>query len=95
MNEIEYISDISTTQTFVSDYQASDNSSSTTEVIETEFSSITDTVEFTETTPVSSVNYDIYHIQQNTDGILLMVTGIFFLLVIAGISKIVGHFLSM
>lgn len=90
MNETEYISDISTTQTSVSDYQTSEYSLSVAEM--TDFTEIT---EFSETTTFSSADYDIKHIQQNTDGILLMITGIFFLLVITGISKIVGHFLSM
>lgn len=90
MNETEYISDVSTSETSLSDFQFSENSTSVTEIIETEISSVvTDISSFT------SADYDIYHIQQNTDGILLMTTGIFFLLVIAGISKIVGHFLSM
>lgn len=95
MNETEYISDVSSPETSLFYNQIEKYSPSVTEVTETEFLSITDVVEFTETAPVSSANYDIYHIQQNTDGILLMVTGIFFLLVISGISKIVGHFLSM
>lgn len=91
MNETEYISDVSTLETFLSDYQASEYSPSVTEIIQTsDISNLT-----TETTLVSTVDYDIKHIQQNSDGILLMVTGIFFLLVISGISKIVGHFLSM
>lgn len=45
-------------------------------------------------TSVSS-DYDFNHIQQNTDGILLMTAGIFFLLVIYLISKFLGNFLSM
>ena len=42
-----------------------------------------------------SSDYDFTHIQQNTDGILLMTSGIFFLLVIYLISKFLGNFLSM
>lgn len=42
-----------------------------------------------------SVDYDFNHIQQNTDGILLMTSGIFFLLVIYLIAKLLGNFLSM
>ena len=45
-------------------------------------------------TSVSS-DYDFTHIQQNTDGILLMTSGIFFLLVIYLIAKFLGNFLSM
>lgn len=42
-----------------------------------------------------SADYDFNHIQQNTDGILLMTSGIFFLLVIYLIAKLLGNFLSM
>ena len=42
-----------------------------------------------------STDYDFTHIQQNTDGILLMTSGIFFLLVIYLIGKFLGNFLSM
>ena len=42
-----------------------------------------------------SADYDFTHIQQNTDGILLMTSGIFFLLVIYLIAKLLGNFLSM
>ena len=42
-----------------------------------------------------SADYDFNHIQQNTDGILLMTSGIFFLLVIYLIGKFLGNFLSM
>ena len=43
----------------------------------------------------ASADYDFSHIQQNTDGILLMTSGIFFLLVIYLIAKLFGNFLSM
>lgn len=52
-------------------------------------------------TPVTTVetsvsaDYDFTHIQQNTDGIFLMTSGIFFLLVIYLIGKLLGNFLSM
>lgn len=42
-----------------------------------------------------SADYDFNHIQQNTDGILLMTSGIFFLLVIYFVCKFLGNFLSM
>lgn len=42
-----------------------------------------------------SVDYDFNHIQQNTDGILLVTSGIFFLLVIYFVGKFLGNFLSM
>lgn len=42
-----------------------------------------------------SADYDFNHIQQNTDGILLMTSGIFFLLVIYFVGKFLGNFLSM
>lgn len=49
------------------------------------------TSEITET----FVAVDFEHIQHNTDGILLMTTGIFFLLVIYLVGKLLGGFLSM
>lgn len=42
-----------------------------------------------------SADYDFSHIQQNTDGILLMTSGIFFLLVIYFVGKFLGNFFSM
>ena len=42
-----------------------------------------------------SADYDFSHIQQNTDGILLLTAGIFFLLVIYFIGKLLGDFFSM
>lgn len=58
---------------------------------------VTETSETPVTTVETSVSadYDFNHIQQNTDGILLMTSGIFFLLVIYLIGKLIGNFLSM
>lgn len=47
------------------------------------------------TTTETSISVDYEHIQHNTDGILLMTTGIFFLLVIYFVGKLLGGFLSM
>ena len=60
-------------------------------------SEITSDIETPVTTTETSVSadYDFSHIQQNTDGILLMTSGIFFLLVIYFIGKFLGNFLSM
>lgn len=60
-------------------------------------SAVTETSETSVTTVETSVSadYDFTHIQQNTDGILLMTSGIFFLLVIYLIGKLLGNFLSM
>ena len=60
-------------------------------------SAVTETSETPVTTVETSVSsdYDFTHIQQNTDGILLMTSGIFFLLVIYLIGKFLGNFLSM
>lgn len=60
-------------------------------------SAVTETIETTVTTveTSASADYDFTHIQQNMDGILLMTTGIFFLLVIYLIGKFMGNFLSM
>lgn len=58
---------------------------------------VTETIETTVTAAETSVSadYDFSHMQQNTDGILLMTSGIFFLLVIYSIGKLLGNFLSM
>lgn len=60
-------------------------------------SEVTSAVETSVTTAESSVSayYDFSHIQQNTDGILLMTSGIFFLLVIYFVCKFLGNFFSM
>lgn len=60
-------------------------------------SAVTETVETTVTTveTSASADYDLLHIQHNTDGILLMTSGIFFLLVIYLIGKFLGNFFSM
>lgn len=60
-------------------------------------SDIETSVTTAETTAETSVSadYDFTHIQQNTDGILLMTSGIFFLLVIYFVGKFLGNFLSM
>ena len=60
------------------------------EIAETTEAPITSS-EITET----SITVDYEHIQHNTDGILLMTTGIFFLLVIYLLGKLFGGFLSM
>ena len=61
---------------------------------------VSETVSASETSVTSaetsaSADYDFYHIQQNTDGILLMTSGIFFLLVIYFVGKFLGNFFSM
>lgn len=58
---------------------------------------VTETIETTVTTveTSASADYDFSHIKQNSDGILLMTSGIFFLLVIYLIGKFLGNFFSM
>lgn len=80
MSEIEYI--VTTEQNYPV--------SAVTETFET---SVTSAETFIETSV--SADYDFSHIQQNTDGIFLMTSGIFFLLVIYLIGKLLGNFLSM
>ena len=60
-------------------------------------SEITSDIETSVTTveTSASTDYDLFHIQQNTDGIFLMTSGIFFLLVIYLIGKFLGNFFSM
>lgn len=60
-------------------------------------SEVTSDIETSVTATETSVSadYDFTHIQQNTDGILLMTSGIFFLLVIYFVGKFLGNFFSM
>lgn len=60
-----------------------------------EISEITESPIITSEITETSVAVDFEHIQHNTDGILLMTTGIFFLLVIYLVGKLLGGFLSM
>ena len=83
MNEVEYI--ITTEQDNPVSEVASD--------IETPVTTSETSVTAFETSV--SADYDFIHIQQNTDGILLLTAGIFFLLVIYFIGKFLGNFFSM
>lgn len=85
MNESEYITDVSPSETSLPDYQSAQDTPAVSEVTE-----VTDS-----TTGSTSLNYDMEHIQHNTDGIFMMTCGIFFVLVIMGISKLFGGFFSM
>lgn len=59
----------------------------------TDSETLVTTTETSET--ISCADCDLSHIQHNTDGIFLMTSGIFFLLVIYFISKFLGNFFSM
>ena len=80
MNENEYIF------TTVQDYPVPEVTSASETPVTTAETSIETSV---------SADYDFSHIQQNTDGILLMTSGIFFLLVIYFVCKFLGNFFSM
>lgn len=75
--------------TTVQDYPVSEIASGS-ETSVTAAETLVTTVE----TSVSS-DYDFNHLQQNSDGILLMTTGIFFLLVIYLTGKLLGNFFTM
>lgn len=85
MNDIQYITDLSTVQTSLPDNQLAEDIETVTEV--------------TETSLVTSIStppeYDFKHIQNSVDGILLMTSGTFFLFAIVILSKLFGGFLSM
>lgn len=92
MNEAEYFTDVSSTEESISEFQTEGYSEADNEVIPESVTEVT-----TETTMVTSVSleYDMVHIQHNTDGILLFTGGIFFLMVMCVIGKFIGGLFSM
>lgn len=100
MNESEYFTDVPSSEESLSEYQIegyfeTDNEVVTEAVTEVSSELVTEVSSETTITTSESLPYDMVHIQQNTDGIFLCTAGIFFLMVIWGISKFVGGFFSM
>lgn len=99
MNESEYITDVETTEEYIPENSIDSDSPPVTQINDTGFvnsSSVSEITEISET--VSDTVSDIDHlarIENNTSGILLMVTAIFFSIVIAFIAKIFGGYFSM
>lgn len=99
MNESEYITYMETTEEYISEDSTYSDSSSVTEINDTVVSDISSVPEASETsetccTSVSDVD-NLAVIANNTSGILLMTTALFFAVVIAYISKIFGGYFSM
>lgn len=92
MNEGEYITDVPSTEEHISDIQTEGYSESDNEVI-TE--AVTEVTAETTLTTLETLEYDMVHIQHNTDGILLFTGGIFFLVVMCVIGKFIGGLFSM
>lgn len=100
MNEAEYITDVPSTEEPLSEFQTEGYSETDNEVISesvTEVSAevVTEVTSETTLTTSESLEYDILHIQHNTDGILLFTGGIFFLLVMWIVGRFIGGLFSM
>lgn len=100
MNESEYITDLETSETSLSEDTVESDIEAVTEVnVDSSYgsASVSEVSEVSETTYVTTVS-DYNHmlvLENNTSGILLMTTAIFFLLLIALIAKIFGGYFSM
>lgn len=100
MNETEYSTDVPSTEEYLSEYQTegcseSDNEVITESVTEVSAEAVTEVTAETTITTSESLEYDMLHIQHNTDGILLFTGGIFFLLVIWLVGRFIGGLFSM
>lgn len=99
MNDSEYITNMETSEEYLSEDPIESDSSSVTEIIDTVPDSVSSVSEVFETsemygTTVSDVD-NLAVIANNTSGILLATSCIFFAIVIAFIAKIFGGYLSM
>lgn len=100
MNESQYLDDVETSETSVFEDSAQSDIEAVTEVnvdSSDSFSSVSEVTDVSETSVYTSVT-DYNHllvVENNTNGILLMSSGIFFLLLIALIAKIFGGYFSM
>ena len=100
MNESEYITDVETTEEYLSDDSSESDTEAVTQVNDMGgdvFSTYTEASETSETGYTTTVSdYDhMLVLENNTSGTLLMTTAIFFLLLIALIAKMFGGYLSM
>ena len=99
MNESEYITDVETVEESLSEDSTQSDSAPVTEVNDVGGDSVYTVSEVSETSEIynattSSVD-NLEVIANNTSGILLMVTALFFAVVIAFIAKIFGGYFSM
>lgn len=99
MNESEYITDLETSEEYISENSTESDSPPVTEINDvgtSDISSVSEVSESSETsfTSVSDVD-NLAVIANNTSGILLMSTALFFAVVIAFITKIFGGYFSM
>lgn len=99
MNESEYITYLETFEEHISENSIVSDSPPGTKINDTGASNISSVSEVSETsetscTSVSDVD-NLAVIANNTSGILLMTTALFFAVVIAYISKIFGGYFSM
>lgn len=99
MNESEYITYLETSEESIPENSTGADSPSVTEINDTggdDVSSVSEVSEISEITSTSISDVDhLVRIENNTSGILLMVTAIFFSIVIAFIAKIFGGYFSM
>lgn len=100
MNEAEYLDDVDTSETSVSEDSTESDIEAVTEISDNgsynpvPVSEVTDVSETSAFTSVSDYDHMLV-VENNTHGILLMTSGIFFLLIIALIAKLFGGYLSM
>ena len=99
MNESEYITDVETTEEPLFEDSTWSDSAPVTEMNDVGNDSVYTVSEVSETseiynTTVSNID-NLEVIANNTSGILLMVTALFFAVVIAFIAKIFGGYFSM
>lgn len=99
MNESEYITDLEAAEEFISEDSFESDSPPVTEINDIGSDGVSSVSEVSETseiysTTVSDVD-NLAVIANNTSGILLMVTALFFAVVIAFIAKIFGGYFSM
>lgn len=99
MNDSEYITDVETTEEYIFEDSSDSDSPPVTELNDTcsdDISSVSEVSEISETSCASLSDVDnLAVIANNTSGILLMVTALFFAVVIAFIAKIFGGYFSM
>lgn len=99
MNESEYITDLETTEEYISEDSFEPDSPPVTEINDTGSDGVSSVSEVSETSEIYSTTVsdgdNLAVIANNTSGILLMVTALFFAVVIAFIAKIFGGYFSM
>lgn len=99
MNESEYITDVETIEESISEDSTWTDSAAVTEINDTGGDSVYTVSEVSETSEIYSTTFtgvdNLEVIANNTSGILLMVTALFFAVVIAFIAKIFGGYFSM